>query len=306
MSGFLSPKYLRLRDPESGRDGPIDIDTPCRGCGYNLRGLTPGTRCPECGLEMQPSRQRGRASFIAQSDPSARQRIIRGLRISAIGLGLMAACRVWLLLPLPGRGDLVVVDIVALVSSMIWLAGVMLVTSRELDVYGGPMQLARWFVRGSQVLWPIAFGAVLYYDINGGPGPAHAIWSIGRIIAGLGVLVFLAVLSVPAQDADCDDEANRLMAMFWALLIVSPLAGWLPRGIAPTGVMWVLYGLLGVVVVLWTILMGVTVQTINAVAGAAAAVHRDLARRGGRQERVRQTREELSRDIEDQVRQYPD
>ena len=26
----------------------IDLDTPCPGCGYNLRGLTWGGRCPEC------------------------------------------------------------------------------------------------------------------------------------------------------------------------------------------------------------------------------------------------------------------
>ena len=30
-------------------DEPIDVDWSCSGCGYNLRGLPPGTRCPECG-----------------------------------------------------------------------------------------------------------------------------------------------------------------------------------------------------------------------------------------------------------------
>src|SRR4051794_27404884 len=28
---------------------PIEIDLPCAGCKYNLRGLTTDGRCPECG-----------------------------------------------------------------------------------------------------------------------------------------------------------------------------------------------------------------------------------------------------------------
>ena len=30
-------------------EAPIAQDVPCRKCGYNLRGLTPSMRCPECG-----------------------------------------------------------------------------------------------------------------------------------------------------------------------------------------------------------------------------------------------------------------
>jgi hypothetical protein len=29
--------------------GEIEFDQPCGNCGYNLRGLPPGSRCPECG-----------------------------------------------------------------------------------------------------------------------------------------------------------------------------------------------------------------------------------------------------------------
>jgi hypothetical protein len=31
-------------------EAPLDRDLPCLTCGYNLRGLPPGSRCPECGL----------------------------------------------------------------------------------------------------------------------------------------------------------------------------------------------------------------------------------------------------------------
>jgi len=30
----------------------IRVSAYCRGCGYNLRGLTAGGRCPECGAEI--------------------------------------------------------------------------------------------------------------------------------------------------------------------------------------------------------------------------------------------------------------
>lgn len=37
----------------------IDSDMPCVQCGYNLRGLRHGGRCPECGLAVQYSLARG-------------------------------------------------------------------------------------------------------------------------------------------------------------------------------------------------------------------------------------------------------
>lgn len=38
-------------------EATIDRDLPCRGCGYNLRGLSPAGRCPECSTNVATSLQ---------------------------------------------------------------------------------------------------------------------------------------------------------------------------------------------------------------------------------------------------------
>lgn len=54
--------------------GEVDFDRPCSNCGYNLRGLPPGTICPECGssdgldLYAQPlpwERKRAIAAYLS-------------------------------------------------------------------------------------------------------------------------------------------------------------------------------------------------------------------------------------------------
>lgn len=45
--------------------GRVDIDQPCLGCGYNLRGQLPDGQCTECGLSVERSLQSDRLSFAA-------------------------------------------------------------------------------------------------------------------------------------------------------------------------------------------------------------------------------------------------
>lgn len=51
VAQFLSDKYLKYRKAIEGRQ--IEPDLSCDRCGYNLRGLRYGGRCPECGLPIQ-------------------------------------------------------------------------------------------------------------------------------------------------------------------------------------------------------------------------------------------------------------
>lgn len=45
-------------NPASRRAPTVGRDSECEGCGYNLRGVRVGARCPECGLEVARSLRR--------------------------------------------------------------------------------------------------------------------------------------------------------------------------------------------------------------------------------------------------------
>jgi hypothetical protein len=55
----------------------IDRDVPCRDCGYNLRSLSMGGRCPECGGEVGRSLE----NWLANIDPHKSRLLTKGLML---------------------------------------------------------------------------------------------------------------------------------------------------------------------------------------------------------------------------------
>lgn len=69
---------------------PIEIittDVECIHCGYNLRGLHVGGRCPECGTDVRRSSQ---GNLLCYSDPEWVGRLLLGVRIALWTVAVIA------------------------------------------------------------------------------------------------------------------------------------------------------------------------------------------------------------------------
>jgi len=75
----------QLLDPA----GAIGADVPCRRCNYNLRGLSPEGKCPECGVLVDVSI---RGDLLRYSDPTWLDRLALGLKYTLWGALVLLVC----------------------------------------------------------------------------------------------------------------------------------------------------------------------------------------------------------------------
>lgn len=68
--------------------GRLDEDVACRKCGYNLRGLSPDGRCPECGVAVGRSLQ---GDYLRFAEPQWVRTLASGMRwiVAAIAIGII-------------------------------------------------------------------------------------------------------------------------------------------------------------------------------------------------------------------------
>ena len=101
MAQFFTDKYLKYRAALERR--PIEGDRQCDQCGYNVRGLRFGSRCPECGT---PIRYRRDPTFWFDELPLALiRRFQRSCLLATVTLfGMMALAVVRLQAATPGAG----------------------------------------------------------------------------------------------------------------------------------------------------------------------------------------------------------
>jgi hypothetical protein len=295
---------------------PIHEDRPCHRCGYNVRGLMTGGRCPECGTPIRAGSVRFESSMA-----SAPQTYLRALAqaawVQAIGL-LTAVALFAALVPAvvwPGAHT-VLLALVLAAGAGAWVWGVWQTCGPRQTGQPGVDPHTEWralraWSRFTQIGWGlgailillgvgIAVGALAGQGgrVPGSPPPtpppaAMAFYALGLLSMGVGMIGLIAVavqLSLMADWAQDFGLGMRLRISPFMLAISLPLAVlslWLGTYMRFTWVPVFVLPVLGVLVVAFLVCFGFFVVPVVqfaslcswAVANSTSAMDRD--RRSG-------------------------
>lgn len=223
MSRYFSTRYLRLKPLMAGRI--IDHDRDCEACGYNLRGLRIGGRCPECGVSI---RLGGASARDALSDaPLADVRRLRNgahLAVACVPL-LVAAPFVVLWLDAPPA---VIAPVMAGVTALWWLSTWL--TTPVMDTEGararglGPRSTVRRWARWLQLGWPAGW-FLLAVLISGPMAAAPALTvnalTVAIVVAATAAMIGLALHSLLLRaiaEWCCNDFGLRMFELaMWGI-----------------------------------------------------------------------------------------
>ncbi len=147
--------------------GTLVADVPCRKCGYNLRGLSENTRCPECGVPVGLSL---RGDLLRFADPDWVHQVARGLTIILwmIPIQLVVSLIVGILAP----GSLTVGALVGLAAGIISFYGAWLMTEPDPSRVGEDVNItARKVIRISLIVGLASQPLSIGLEHGGASGP---------------------------------------------------------------------------------------------------------------------------------------
>ena len=172
MAQFFTDKYLKYRAALERR--PIEGDRQCDQCGYNVKGLRFGGRCPECGT---PIRYRRDPTFWFDELPiTLIRRFRRSCRLATVTLlGMMALAVVRFQAATPGSGT-------ALLAGIgLWVYATWCLTEpfdhpRAASLGLGSLSRLRRAARWLQLAWLVFAGAVA---VAAAPQGIFPLWATG-------------------------------------------------------------------------------------------------------------------------------
>jgi len=189
-------------------------DMTCGTCGYNLRGLSPDGRCPECGHPIEESRYDPR---LAAADPRWLRAIRRGFTLLLASELVMASMRFLLHISTVANWSRESLVVLWFISCGLYLPGTWIVASR--DRVCPPMFDPRHLRRAVRVCAVVASIGTFIVAIE---------WSVNRLPAHLSVSV-LALMILGLLGTAC---MFLLLRGFARRIPVPALA------LATTGLLW--------------------------------------------------------------------
>jgi len=210
----------------------IAHDRECDHCGYNLKGLQQGGKCPECGHPIRPQSSKTSGTIMDEAPTRFVKMLRLGFLLSSTGIILTVLSS---FMPGPAR---VTIDIVA---SLLWICGIFFITlprpnrgsirkDKILD-----NDRFRLIVRVLNLTWPASslVGAGVYAlqqannNATGGSSVLlgllaglSAIISIGAWVSMIPTSVYLAELAYWSSN---NNLADRLRGCAWILAIVGTI-----------------------------------------------------------------------------------
>lgn len=206
----------------------VATDRECDHCGYNLRGLPMGSKCPECGTPM-------RRKSINTSGTMTDEAPTRFVKVLRFGFLLSSAAIILSVLAVFAGAATEAIEILA---SLLWIAGIYFITQprpgkgtirpdKVLDDHR--LRLA---IRLLNLAWPAsalvgAALAALQATTTGGPafivGTLAVLQSIIGIVAWLGMIPTSIYLAELAYWSSHDNLAHRMRGAAWILAVVGTI-----------------------------------------------------------------------------------
>lgn len=211
----------------------VKDDRPCRKCGYNLRGLKAGDRCPECGTAVSEAKRKQDRYADNMIESPMRYLVVVACGSVAMGLALFGSIGLMIAERAASAGwnplSPLIVAVVGGLIAVVWVAGVWLATMKRprgehtiRDVILDSRTL-RWVSRGVQLFLPLAIG-LRYAATATGADWAAVFAGITTLCWLYGIAPLCVYLGSLADWAGDTNAGDRLRASAWALAVMGTLA----------------------------------------------------------------------------------